>query len=76
MEVPGIVLSTLVIFFHLIFKHIYKIDIIDDEKVVHDDMHQAVPIPVSETKLPKSKLLLSEENILLGCTSDNVNPVH
>lgn len=64
-------------FFHLIFKHNYKVDVIDAEKTVRDDKHQAVTMVGSEPKLSKSKLPVSEEeHILLGRTIDNANQMH
>lgn len=67
-EIPGIMLSTLLTFFHLIFKHFYTIDIVDAKRAVQDYTHLEVTAPGSEPKLSKSKILVREKHILLGPT--------
>lgn len=62
-EIPGIMLSTLLTFFHLIFKHFYTIDIVDAKRAVQDYTHLEVTAPGSEPKLSKSKILVREKHI-------------
>lgn len=66
--VPDIMLSILLIVFHLIFKQFYKTDIIDAKKAVQDYAHLEVTAPGLKPKLSGCKILVGEKHILLGLT--------